>query len=69
MLIGTSMNGGDQVVLIYDRANKTVSTGTYEDISVAYVPDENGDVAITEDSPMVYIYRRYDRAYAIALLK
>lgn len=68
-IIGTSMNGGSQKVFIYDRKAKSVTLGTWQDISFVSIPDENGNINITAESPMVYIYRRYDRADGLVFVK
>lgn len=67
-LIGTALKGGS-VALIYDLPNDDVYVGSWEDMITSNVPDANGDITIDSHSTKVYIYRRWDYANGLIILK
>ena len=67
-LIGTALKGGT-TALVYDLPNDEVYVGSWEDMITSNVPDVNGDITIDSHSTKVYIYRRWDYANGLIILK
>ena len=67
-LIGTALKGGS-VALVYDLTEDEVYVGSWEDMITSNVPDANGDITIDSHSTKVYIYRRWDYANGLIILK
>lgn len=67
-LIGTALKGGP-VALVYDLRTDDIYVGSWEDMITSNIPDENGDIAIDSHSTKVYIYRRWDYANGLIILK
>ena len=67
-LIGTALKGGG-TALVYDLPNDKVYVGSWEDMITSNVPDVNGDITIDSHSTKVYIYRRWDYANGLVILK
>ena len=68
-LIGFSNNNGGTKVSIYDRQLKKVSVGSWNDVYTNLAPNNVGDVTIDDTTPRVFIYRRYDYAREIVIIK
>ena len=67
-LIGTALKGG-VTALVYDLRTKKAYVGSWEDMITSNVPDVNGDIIIDTHSTKVYIYRRWDYANGVVILK
>ena len=67
-LIGTALKGGS-TALVYDLRDNKVYVGSWEDMITSDVPDSNGDITIDSHSTKVYIYRRWDYANGLVILK
>lgn len=67
-LIGTSLKGGGNHILIYDRSTKRARVGTWKDLITSELPDSDGDITIRSDTTKLYIYRRYDYANGMAAI-
>ena len=67
-LIGTALKGGG-TALVYDLTTKKAYVGSWEDMITSNIPDANGDITIDSHSTKVYIYRRWDYANGVIILK
>lgn len=59
-LIATSTSNGTPGISVYDCKRDTVSVGNLHDLYPINGPESNGALHITDDSVMVFVYRRYN---------
>ena len=68
-LLGFSNNNGGTKITIYDRAQEKVSIGAWKDLYTNVAPNNVGEATIDDSTPRAYIYRRYDYAREIVVVK
>lgn len=67
-LIGSTLGTGAKVV-VYDLNKDEMHLGNINDVYTDFIPDNEGNFELTENSTMIYIKRTYDQATEIVVLK
>ena len=67
-LIGSTLGTGAKVV-VYDLNKDEMYLGSMNDVYTDFIPDNEGNFELTENSTMIYIKRTYDQATEIVVLK
>lgn len=68
-LLGFSNNNSNTKITIYDRELKKVYAGTWNDVYTNVTPNNVGDAVVDDATPRAYIYRRYDYAREMVIVK
>lgn len=68
-LLGFSNNNTNTRITIYDRELEKVYAGSWKDVYTNVAPNSIGEAVIDDSTPRAYIYRRYDYAREMVIVK